>query len=296
MIDQQLKELQNKISRKSELEELTVTWKAEQAELAKQVSKLHTAMLEEQSDVDKLEAGGIGTVFHKLTGRMEEKLDKERMEAQTASDEYNCAAAALEELEANLSNSEIELEELADCQTQYRQLMLNRIRELESMAANSPDEATAETLKLQLQLERRRKSLREALLEADDAARAASKAMDALKNTRQRHRNEAEKDTADSTQDLLAAADVHAQILLEEITDLQAKLAQMGIDPEPHISIGAYLKAPTAYIAGAGSDNTQLDQMNKAILQIEELQFQISKIDEKLLEALEQIEARLAAF
>ena len=178
--------------------------------------------------------------------------------------------------------------------------MLERIRELETMAEEPACTERAEELKIQLQLERRRKSLREALLESSAAARASAKNLDALYNARDWARKDTIVDGWHSVernkQEFLHEADKQAQILLEEMTDLQAKLAQMGIDPEPHISIGAYLKAPTAYIVGVVSDFAQLDQINKAIKQVEDLQVQLAKIDEKLSDALEQIESRLMKF
>lgn len=300
MIDQQIKALQSQINRKIELEAQIPVWNAELPQLRYQVMQLRMAMLEEQSDVDRLEAGGIGTVIHKLTGRMEEKLDKERQEAKTASDEYHRAVARLEQLESDLNRTQKELEELANCQEQYVQLMLDRIQTLEKQAKDPANEAQAETLRLQLQLERRRKSLREALLEAGAAARAAEKNLSALSSARDWARKDAVVDgwnrVERNKQDFLTEADAQAQLLLEEMTDLQAKLAQMGIDPEPHITIGAYLKAPTAYIVGVVSDFAQLDQINKAMKQVEDLQKQITKIGQKLQEALEQIESRLAQF
>lgn len=300
MIDQQIKALQAKIARKIELEFLIPQWKAELPQLRHQVMQLRVAMLEEQSDVDRLESGGITTVIHKLTGRIDEKLDKERMEAKTASDEYHSAVSRLERAEEDLKRAEQELADLADSEEQYVQLMTDRIQFLEQQTKNRENEAEAESLRLQLQLERRRKSLREALLESDAAGRAAEKNLSALYSARDWARKDAVVDgwhnVERNKQDYLTQADAQAQIILEEMTDLQAKLAQMGIDPEPHIFIGAYLKAPTAYIVGVVSDHSQLDQINKAINQIEALQKQIDQLNEKLNAALEQIEARISEF
>ena len=95
MIEEQLHTLQHNIHRKMQLETLLPKWKTEYEELAQLTVSLHTAMLNERGDVEKLEAGGLGTVIHKLTGRMEEKLDKERLEAETATNEYHEAESRL---------------------------------------------------------------------------------------------------------------------------------------------------------------------------------------------------------
>ena len=282
MIQAQLEALLLKIEHKAQLEKQTQLLRQEILELIRQTNALHSAMLAEQSDVDKLEAGGIGTVFHKLIGRMEEKLDKERLEAKTAADEYHTAAAQLDATQAHLSDAEQELNALQNCRSQYIQLMLDRIHQLES-DLNDPENAEKQDqLKHLLQLERRRKSLREALLEADEAHRAACQNLNLLLSTRQE---------AD-----LSKLEKLAQFLLEEVSDLQAKLAQMGIDPQPHISIGPYLKAPSAFLVVGASDSSAEDLLTNAVSQIQQLQEQISAISEKLTAALTQIESAISKF
>lgn len=290
MIQSQLNTLRDQISRKTQLEDLTAQWRGQLLELSQQTQTLHAEMLSEQNDVHKLEAGGIGTVIHKLTGRMEEKLDKERQEAQTASNAYQASASDLEQLQTKLTEAETELENLQDCQSQYIQLMLEQIQQLESMVENPENAGQLEVLKIQLQLQRRRKSLREALLESSEAARAAGKNLDYLKNLKESPELHFDKP---ENEDSLQKSEDLAHLLLEELTDLQAKLAQMGIDPEPHISVGQYLKAPTAYIAGRSSEFTQLDQINKAIVQLVDLNDQIAAIEDKLNQALSQVESLL---
>lgn len=286
MIECQLQRLAQKIDRKTELETLLPQWKAEHRELQLLTQTLHTAMIQEQNDVQKLEAGGIGTVFHKLTGRMEEKLDKERQEAETASNEYLCASARLEEITAKIADGESELESLADCKSEYLQVMQDRVTQLENDLQNTDDPDSGDVLKVRLQLERRRKSLREALLESGEAARAAQKNLEILLP--------ANIIPAESNAETVPSeAVLYPQILLEEITDLQAKLAQMGIDPEPHLTIDSYLRAPAVFLARTESNFPDKIQLEKAMDQIRDLQNQISSLDDKLRQALSQIEEKL---
>ena len=283
MIQAQLNTLQENIRRKQELEDLILQWQPEVVALSRQAEELHAAMLLEQSDVEKLEAGGIGTVFHKLTGRMEEKLDKERMEAKSAAEEYRAAADALQEVQTRLADAQSELESLQDSRETYIQLMQSQIRQTESLLAAPDSEGRTEELKVRLQLQRRRKSLREALLESAEAIRAAAENKQYLlmrKNTPE-------------TEGTLQNMEALAQYLVEELTDLQAKLAQMGIDPGPHLSVGPYLRAPSAYIVGRPSDLSQKDQIANAIEQIDDLSVQVLAVEDKLREALSQVEALL---
>lgn len=289
MIEAQLNSIRDQIARRIQLEDLTSHWRGELSERKHQVELLHTAMLAEQNDVDKLEAGGLGTVFHKLTGRMEEKLDKERMEAKTAADEYHTAASRLETLENQLREGEAELDTLRDCQKKYSQIMLDRIHQLENRMRDPNHAEQAEDLKIQLQLERRRKSLRESLLESSEAARAAIRNLEFLSSAD-------EKPALMTQEHYLQNAAGLAQILMEEIGGLQSKLAQMGIDPEPHISIGPYLRAPVVFLASTGDGISPNLQFKKAIQELESLQNQIAEVDKKLNDALTQIESALAQF
>lgn len=293
MIQPQLNTLLNQIHRKVHLEELIrqlnikIALQADQAELCR------AAMLAEQNDVEKLEAGGIGTVLHKLTGRMEEKLDKERMEAQTASEEYKTAANLLSQTRRELEDAEKELSTVHDSRAKYIQSMQDRIQHVEILLHSSDNPEAEEALKTLLQLQRRRKSLREALLESDDADREAQKHLTLLHSAK----NEpAIPDSHSYPEVFLQEIEIHTESMLAEITDIQMKLAQMGIDPGPHITIDAYLRAPVVFLINPGDESSAQHRLTEAIQQIEDLRSEIAQVSEKLTDALSQIEAAISRF
>ena len=52
---------------------------------------LEQSVRDEQSDVDRMESGGISSFVYGILGRQEEKLEKERLEARQAQAQYQAA-------------------------------------------------------------------------------------------------------------------------------------------------------------------------------------------------------------
>lgn len=118
-----LRELQEQKSRKAHLEFLCADLNKQQREWSEKVSALKDAMVEEQKDVERLEKGGIVSLFHKLTGKREEKLQKEQQEAHNAKGAYQAAVWELESVERQLHRNESELAELGGCESEYEALV-----------------------------------------------------------------------------------------------------------------------------------------------------------------------------
>lgn len=278
--------LQEKITRKLQLEDRLPQLQEQLDRLRPNILTLERIKQAEQQDVDRLESGGIGAVVHKLMGTMDEKLNKERQEAQSAADTYQAALLELEDLEQQLAQVQAELEKLMDCPQQYQQAMQTRIRELETRAAENGE--NTQLLGKLLQLERTRRSLREALLNAQLALNAAEKNLSALECLR-----DACDEDDPAVREHLAKATVQAEVLQEKFTSLQAKLAQLGIDPQPHLSLCDYLKAPAIYIQSITSDFSQSERIDQAMDQIHQLQNQLHAVTEKLTQALAAIEEKI---
>lgn len=288
--EQRINELQQKITRKMELEDRIPELEAKIRELTPEVLVLEQIRKEEQQDVDRLESGGLGAMFHKLTGTMEQKLEKERQEASVAVINYTTAAEELAELENQLANAQSELEELRDAPAQYRQTMDDKIKSLEGQLQAEQSEDQIARLNALILIEKKRKSLREALLYAELALNISEKNLSSLADTRNSIRDGLPEDQG---QEKLGHAVYYAEKLLEHLTNLQAKMAQMGIDPQPHLSVCGYLRAPAAYIIGIDADTTHLDRISLAIEQIHDTQAQIQAISEKMNQALSAVEEML---
>lgn len=280
--DQTIRELEKDVSRYLDLELLIPELQTQAALLRPQVLALQQIRDAEQQDVDRLESGGIGAVFHKLTGTMDQKLEKERQEANEAVRNYTSAAGELAALEAELEQSKHEFSSLCDAIPHYLQAMEDRIRALEAQSEGAPSHHS-----LLIQLEKRRRSLREAQLYCRYAQMTASQTIRAL--------DDARSPGAEASQPDLTVSNALAARLLEHLTDLQAKLAQMGIDPEPHLHAAGYLRSPSAYIVGGTSQWSCLERIGQAIEQLNDTQSQLQALSEKLTQALSAIEDNIRA-
>lgn len=277
--------LRSQIKEKMDLEDQIPQLEEEKQVLTQQVAQLREIKDNEQMDVDKLESGKLAPMLYKLMGSMDEKMDKERQEAQDARDNFDSAAAQLDRLEQELASKQARLSEIQDCENQYLELMDQQIQELESQTTE--EDASAAKL---LQSARVDRSLRDALLHAQRAVHLSLKTSHHLQQARLLVRDDSDSSSSSEPPKSLASAQYYAEILAEELTILQAKLARMGIDPEPHLTLCDYLKAPAAFIVGTASGASQLDRINIALDQLDSLRQQLRRIYEKTQQALTQVE------
>lgn len=109
-------ELLEKVRKKAVLEEQQLELQQEKKRLDKEVFDLKIAAHNEQADVAALEQFSIKGLFLQATGKKEEQLEKERMEARTAKAKYELAAARLANADIQLDQIAQALPELAGCE------------------------------------------------------------------------------------------------------------------------------------------------------------------------------------
>ncbi len=189
-----LRGLQEQKSRKAQLESLRAELTKQQGELREKTDFLKAAMVKEQKDVERLEKGGVVSLFHKLTGRSEEKLQKEQREARDAKGAYEAAVWELESVEQQVQRNAAALAELEACEAEYEGLLNELMQEIKDSddgeiegligkLAEVKDETSRTEDALQ-QIEAVRSHLQEALrwvstvqVENNEAARERDKAL-----------------------------------------------------------------------------------------------------------------------
>lgn len=121
--DERLKELHRQKSQKTRFEVMKTELLKQEEEIAKKVVELEKIKKKEQLDVDKLEGKSIKALIFTIAGNKEEKLSQERQEAYAAAMKYEAAKRDLEEIESDLCYCQEELDKLADCELEYRDLL-----------------------------------------------------------------------------------------------------------------------------------------------------------------------------
>ena len=82
--NEQLLQLQEKVSQKKSIEAKLKELKVQRGELDSRVQEFKKVMWIEQADVDRLERTSLTSVFFAIIGKKEDMLDKEKVEAYAA--------------------------------------------------------------------------------------------------------------------------------------------------------------------------------------------------------------------
>ena len=82
--NEQLLQLQEKVSQKKSIEAKLKELKVQRGELDSRVQEFKKVMWNEQADVDRLERTSLTSVFFAIIGKKEDMLDKEKVEAYAA--------------------------------------------------------------------------------------------------------------------------------------------------------------------------------------------------------------------
>ncbi len=133
-----LESLQAKMARKQHLQAVIDALEEEHGNLIMQVARLNTRWVKEESDVQKAESG-IGGLMWSVLGRKEEKLDKERREANAAKVRYDSAVSQMETLEKSIKIYTDELDSIEGDRQRYLDMAdreLGRIRAGRPLTAN----------------------------------------------------------------------------------------------------------------------------------------------------------------
>ena len=146
--DEQLRQLQEQMARKGQLEAKVAELRCQHRELSDRVYDLEVIKLDEQADVDQLEGRSLAAFFYHMTGKMDDRLDKERQEAYAARVKYDAAARELAAVEEELSRHQSALDGLHNCEQRYQALL----REKAAAVKNAGGAQAEEILKLEEEL------------------------------------------------------------------------------------------------------------------------------------------------
>ena len=131
-INDELKDLNEEIKVKRKLDKVLHDLKEVKKELDSQVSELHETMLREENDVENLENNGLKSAFYGFLGKKEEKLEKERYEADVARDHYEDAYEELEDINHRIADLETKAKQFTNTEYRYQELIKEKENTLRS--------------------------------------------------------------------------------------------------------------------------------------------------------------------
>ena len=296
MSERTLKELWQQVAEKQRCEAKQEELAAQRDSVAEKAAALEKAKRSEQADVDRLEGRSLAAFCYQVIGKMDEKLDKERREAYAARVKYDAAARELASIDADREQVERRLEELGDCETQYRDALsekMKSIRASDHPAAQQLAESDARITALKLQ--------KKELLEAINAGKKALSTTNAVEEAL----NSAE---GWSRWDVLGGgllADLgkygqldNAQELVEqlqvELRRFKTELADVEINADLQIAVNGFLKFADFFFDGLFADWAVLDHINQAQGQVENTKEQIQRVLTLLKKRRRDVDSQIA--
>ena len=175
----ELRALREQVARYEKLKSGLAAMRSHRETLAAQERELYTARMEEAEDVENLEAKSLARYMYALFGNLDERLDKERMEARAAAVKHDAAVRELEDLDADIAEAEAQLAELEGCRERYDAALERRAKELKN--SDTGEGAKLREIESELaKIEYRRRETKEAISAGKSARQAAEDVADSL--------------------------------------------------------------------------------------------------------------------
>ena len=282
--NEQLLQLQEKVSQKKSIEAKLKELKAQRGELDSRVQEFKKVMWSEQADVDRLERTSLTSVFYAIIGKKEDMLDKEKVEAYAAKVKYDSAVQELNLLEEDIRRMEAQLREISGCEQQYETLLQEK-----GVAIKATGSADAERI---LQIEEQitaqkshKKEIREAISAGSRALSSANSVLSSL-------------DSAEGwgTWDLLGGglisdmakhshldeAQSKVQSLQSELRRFKTELADVTINADMQVSVDGFLRFADYFFDGLFADWAVMEKISKSKSSVQSTKSQIESVLSRL--------------
>ena len=282
--DEQLRQLQEQLARKRQLESQAQELRRQRDNLSARVRELEAIKLQEQADVDKLEGRSLASFFYNVVGKMDEKLSKEREEAYAARVKYDAAARELEGAESDLRRCETELAGLRDCERQYNILLKEKSEAIKAVGGERAEELFALEQRISY-LESQKKELREAISAGQSARSTADSVLSSL-------------DSAEGwgTWDLFGGGLIsdlakHSHLdeaqgaiehLQSQLRRFKTELADVTIHADMQVNVDGFLRFADYFFDGLFADWAVLDKISQSQSQVQATRSQIESVLSRL--------------
>ena len=150
-------------------------------ELAAEEAALHEARLDEAEDVEQLEGRSLMRYIYSLAGSLEERLDRERMEARAAAVKHDSVLRELEDVDADINAVGEALAALRGCEERYEAAIERKAQALKA-SGSSAGRRLAELERAMAENEQRRRETEEAVRAGQEAEAAALDVINSLQS------------------------------------------------------------------------------------------------------------------
>ena len=282
--DEQLQQLQDKISRKRQLEAKVSELRAQRSKLSGRARELESILLKEQTDVEKLEGRSLASFFYYVIGKSAEQINKEREEAYAAKVKYDAAARELAAVEEDLARSETELARLRNSEQQYASVLLEKAVAIKDAGGTTAEEI----LKLEERmafLKTQNRELKEAVSAGNSALHTAKQVLSSLDSTE-----------GWGTWDLIGGglisdlakhshldtAQGSIETLQSQLRRFKTELADVKISADTQVNVDGFLRFADYFFDGLFTDWTVLGKIHQSQEQVRSTRNQIEAVLSRL--------------
>lgn len=278
--DKQIQQAQEQMERKAHLERIVNSLADQRRELDRRIISLRVEMRDEQADVDKLEQPSLTTFFYNLMGKLEDKLETERQQAQAAAIRHDSAVRELAALDADLSQYRQELYALAGCDRRYKQLMEDKRNVLKR--AGSP--VSERILALTDQIGQCDRFIRE-LEEAVTAGRRAKSTANGVLSKLDTALDYSTWDMAGgglwadlAKHDVLKEAQNLVNTLQSNLRKFKTELTDVSISADLQVTVDGFLHFSDYFFDGLFVDWAVRDRIKEAQSRVQSTAYQIDRV------------------
>lgn len=178
-LNKKIEEALKKIYRLNKIDSMLNELKNDEDELKHKVYELKKTLDKETLDVEKLNNNNIVSVFYSVTGKLEDKLEKEQREALSAKLKYDQANYDLEGIKLEINKLVDERENLKNCINEYNSLYIEK----KNLLIKSDEASANKILEITSKIEyskRNLKELREAISAGKFAVNSLESALESL--------------------------------------------------------------------------------------------------------------------
>lgn len=291
-----LSELQQDMYRERQLESRIRNLEIRRDKLEEKARDLKFDKEKEQEDVEKLQGRSLANLFYKVTGKKQEMLDKEQLEAYEAAVKYDAAVRELEAVRQDLDALRNEKMELRGSEERYKSALAERVEELRRQGGEA-GEQMARMEEQKGELRRQEREIGEAESAGKNALSIAESILDSLDSAQ-----------SWSTWDLFGGGGLvtdlikhgHLDDAQDKVENLQialdrfhTELMDISIPAEIEVRVDGFLKFADFFFDGLFADWMVRDRIKGSQEQVRDAYKSIEKILDRLDSLKREVRAEL---
>ncbi|MGM9538632.1 MAG: hypothetical protein ACI3VN_09915 [Candidatus Onthomonas sp.] len=289
-----LRQLSGQAARKRKIAVMLDSLDAQRRELETHAAELERQSQVEQSDVDRLERVTLTALFYRMTGKLEEQMDKERREACAARLKHQSALRELEDVRYQIAALEEEQRGLYGCE----QALARALEEKREWLRQSRSDLGAQLLEQEAAIAALDSQERE-IQEAQTAGNRALSVTDGILSDLSDAEGWGTWDlvgggmlSAMAKHDALDKAQGQVEELQMALRRFQTELADVQVEADLQLQMDGFLRFADYFFDGLLADWAALDHINSCQKQVRDIRNQIHSVLDHLNWSLEQVQER----